>query len=223
MTNKLAFPIAFLIVAMIGFWMVVAPKNNLRKDARVEKIEERNEPAQSWPDAPSDDPFFVYNNGSQTDFFHGDQFFGTQDKVGVNATVMNDYSNEIADFMFIGGRKADREQLLTGLGIPLNPDRKWMVKISKAGIVNGDVRVRVIAHIGADDLNGGVMMKVQKTVDEVWKLDLVGATPTLLDRGVEFHKGLSTYAESPPQIYPEGALEQALSQMDANNTNEIPE
>ena len=146
-----------------------------------------------------DDPFFVYNNGSQTDFFQGDQFFGTQDKVGVNAPVMNAYSNEIADFMFIGGRKADRVSFLAGLGIVPDPNYKWMVNIDEFGIVNGDTRVAVISHLGTDSSeNGGTMLDVKKSVCEIWKLDFIGGQPTLIERGIRFHNGVSTYAESPP-------------------------
>ncbi len=56
--------------------------------------------------APKDDSeFFVYNNGDSTDFFEGDQFFGTMDKLGVNATVMNAYSTEMNDFNFYRHQK----------------------------------------------------------------------------------------------------------------------
>ena len=66
------------------------------------------------------------------------------------------------------------------------------------------------------------MLNVEQMVKEIWKLDLVGGQPTLLDRGMKHHNGLLTYAESPPFIFPEGALEQAARQVGAHITEDIP-
>ena len=203
MSSKITLLIVIVSIAMIGYWIVVTPNPESKRKARIERINDgspmQTQVAQSgFPN----DPFFVYNTGSQTDFSQGHQFFGTQDKVGVNAPVMNAYSNEIADFMFIGGRKADRVQFLAGLGIVPDPNYKWMVKISKFGIVNGVTRVAVISHLGTDSpVNGGTMLDVKKIVCEIWQLDLIGGQPTLIERGIEFHNGVSTYAESPPPSY----------------------
>ena len=146
-----------------------------------------------------DDPFFVFNNGSITDFSRGDQFFGSQDKVGVDATIMDSYSGELDDFIFIGTKNAEREQFLNANGTTLdNANRKWHVIIGKAGAVNSDVRVRVVAYVGMDvEENGGKRMGIEKKVHEIWKLDPIGDQPVLLERTLDRHNGVFTHAESP--------------------------
>jgi hypothetical protein len=152
----------------------------------------------------ADDPFFVFNNGSLVDFFQGDQFFGSQDKVGVDSTVMNAYSLQTDDFLYIGSLNADREQFLATQGTILNnPNRKWHVNIIETGVVGGDVRVQVIGTVGMDVAhNGGIRMGIEGEVDEIWKLDLVGTQPTLLERTIKYHNGVATHAESPPLVLP---------------------
>lgn len=148
-----------------------------------------------------DDPFFVFDNGNSTDFFQGFQSFGSQDKVGVNASVMSNYSGQLDDFLYIGSRKTDREQFLIANGVALNhANRKWHVTVDLVQVVNGVVRVGVVASIGTDIVaeNTGIRMSVDKTISEIWNLDLVGANPTLLERSLEYHTGVSTHAELPP-------------------------
>jgi hypothetical protein len=162
--------------------------------------------AATIPTTTGDDPFFIFNNGSETDFFQGKQFFGTQDKVGVNSNIMTNYSNQIDDFVFIGSKNTDREQFLAANGNAVTaPNRLWRVLVTEAGIVGGDVRVNVFTTVGADKLeNNGYRMAVDGKVDEIWKLDLNGTNPVLLERSTTFHHGISTHLESPPIILPPG-------------------
>jgi hypothetical protein len=137
-----------------------------------------------------DDPFFVFNNGDSTDFFQGFQSFGSQDKVGVNASVLSNYSGQLNNFFYIGSCRTDREQFLIANGVALNnANRKWHVTIDLVQVVNGDVRVGVVASTGTDIVaeNNGIRMSVDKTISEIWNLDLVGANPTLLERSLHMH------------------------------------
>jgi hypothetical protein len=159
--------------------------------------------------APEDDSeFFVYNNGDPADFFEGDQFFGTMDKLGVNSLVMNAYSTEINDFNFIAGRKSDREQFLSAKGINLtNNNSLWQVSIDAVGAVGADIRLKVLAKVGTDiTIDGGIQMGIDQTLFEIWKLDQVGNQPVLLDRSLDPFSGFSTHAEVPPSdlTWPDG-------------------
>ena len=161
-------------------------------------------PAAASNTTSADDPFFVFNNGSLVDFFQGFQSFGGQDKVGVDSTVMNAYSLQTDDFLYIGSLNADREQFLATQGTILNnANRKWHVTIIETGVVGGDVRVHVTGSVGMDVAhNGGIRMGIEGEVDEIWKLDLVGTQPTLLERTTGYHNGVATHAESPPFVSP---------------------
>ena len=155
-------------------------------------------PRSPQPNFP-DEAFYIYNNGSETDLLQGRQFFGSQDKTGVDQAVWNANQNDVVELLFIGQCNSDREQFLTANGILLqNPNRTWQVKIDSFGTVNGETRVEVISDVGSDlEQNGGIRLGVEKTVNEIWKLDPIGSTPTLLDRSTIHFRGLYTHAESP--------------------------
>ena len=105
----------------------------------------------------------------------------------------------------IGAANAARGQHLAAIGRPItNPQSKWLVSIEEAAIVNGQIRVRVMAFAGSDsnymgirtlEADGGQLM-------ELWSLDVNGSSPSLLDRThhCKFN-GLQTHLESPITIY----------------------
>ncbi len=150
-----------------------------------------------------DDSFFVYDD-SVTDYNDGNQMHGAQDKLGVNAAIMNVFSSEVDDFIVIGDANAARVQNLAAIGQPVtNPQSKWRVLIDEVGIVNGQVRVKVIASAGWDvEYEGRQTMESDGAqLVELWSLDTIGSNPTLLERTKWRFNGLQTHLESPVTIY----------------------
>ncbi len=137
----------------------------------------------------SDDAFFVYDNGSETDPFQGDQSFGLGNKTGVNFSVMTACPNATDDFLYIGGRNQDREQFLLAKGKLLdNPNRSWINRVCEFDLHNGEMRVKVIAIVGCDvQASHEWVSQVDGMVDEIWKLDGAGGQPVLLERTERWH------------------------------------
>ncbi len=151
-----------------------------------------------------DDPFFVFDRTiTDPEIGNGMQRFGSQNKVGVEASVMNGHANQVDDFLVIGAANAARAQYLAGIGQPLtNPQSKWRVSIEEIGVVNGQTRVSVVADSGTDVNFQGLRAQEQdRLLEELWSLDLVGSNPILLDRTQRWFNGLQTHQESPITIY----------------------
>lgn len=177
-----------------------------KSDEKQQPVSERHVAFQepggtSWPD----DPFFVYDRAAPNfNQVQNNQTHGSQDKVGVFVDIMNAYSNEVDDFMVIGAANAARIQYLAEIGQPVtNPQSKWLVRISEVGLVNGQVRVKVIASAGWDVIYEGrqTMESDGAVIKELWSLDTIGSNPTLLDRTKWRFNGLQTHQESPVTIY----------------------
>jgi hypothetical protein len=132
-----------------------------------------------------DTPFYVYGLGksTSTDFWQGDQFFGTIHKVGVLKSVMDEIPNRQAELSFIRDRETERQAYLVQNGFPLDPECKWQVLIERTDVVNGKRRLGVGAGYGKDiAFNGGIGQHVVANVNEIWELQEDGANPILIER-----------------------------------------
>ena len=206
MSSRKLLIVTFLLVVSVStaIFIVWRSKRSIQSESQNVVLSDRETklvvasayaPQSSFPD----DAFYIFNDGSEIDFLQGRQFFGSQDKTGIDKEVFVAHQNELDDFLYIGQLNPDREQYLTAQGVSLqNPTRKWHVEIVEAGAVNGEMRVSVIACVGNDvEENGGIRLGIEAQVSEIWKLDTVGAMPTLLDRTTSWFNGVSTNAESP--------------------------
>ncbi len=202
MSIKLVASTILVSATVIGLWVAIThlPKVVVQTEEIEIPLDKGIPVAASIREpSPVDDAFFIFNNGSTTDFFEGDQRFGQASKVGVDATVMNAYPNRIGDFVFIGDQNTTREQFLLGQGITLSdPSRTWLVYIDESGSVNGDFRVHACALVGkTESYNGGLRPHIDGQVSEIWKLQTGSGQPTLLERKLHWHNHVSTHLESP--------------------------
>lgn len=195
--------LAFLLTPPATTLTQSTPKNSNEKQ---QPVSEKHIAFQSLGGTGEpDDPFFVYDRAAP-DFnqVRNNQSHGNQDKVGVFVDIMNAYSNEVDDFMVIGAANTARVQYLAAIGQPVtNPQSKWLVRISEVGIVNGQIRVLVIASAGWDVIYEGrqTMELDGAVIKELWSLDTIGSNPTLLDRTKWRFNGLQTHQESQVTIY----------------------
>lgn len=203
-------PIAVLIIVGIVAFSV-RPKRVMRSEANTIAKESSAE-SQTGLKTSSSPPISSRNtSGDKLYVLDGtglDAFMiGDDDKTGVDPEVMHIYSTEVDDFLKIGSLNADREQFLSTKGIVLTkPNRKWHITILEAGVVDGDTRAHVHCNVGVGTmLNGGIGMAVEHGVDEIWKLDLTGTKPILIERATMYHNGVATHAESPPFVIPPGS------------------
>lgn len=144
----------------------------------VSKLQEEDQPV-------LDTSFYIYGLGdpTSTDFWQGDQFFGTMDKIGILNSVMDEIPNRQADLVYIRDRKTDRQAYLVQNGFTLDVDCKWQVLISRTDVVNGKRRLGVGAGYGKDiEFNGGIGQHVVTDLNEIWELQDDGANPVLLER-----------------------------------------
>lgn len=155
---------------------------------------------QEEPQEP-DEAFYIFDNGSETDFSQGSQGFGTDDKLGVPLSIWNQLQANAGQLMAIGDQAQNtaREQFLLTKGKDFtDASWRWNVHITRHQQISAESRVLVYAYVGKRDSTSSELgMGVKATVVELWRLEPSGPTPTLLDRTDYRFDGFQTTQESP--------------------------
>ncbi|MEI8213403.1 MAG: hypothetical protein WCI02_14745 [Planctomycetota bacterium] len=134
-----------------------------------------------------DTPLYVFNWPHMAAVSEGNQTFGNQHKLAIEAKIQQLFPQNIPALKIIAAKHADRDNYLRQNNKRVrSPGFFWHIDAHRVVVENGSAYVVLLASRGTDDpelaKTGDIM---DGMIYEKWKLDPVTAPPTLVTRSLD--------------------------------------